>query len=488
MTVALMAGCANMKSHDELVGQVQTAQRAGGFESALKALEASATTDEAKQELLYNLERGELLRLSNRYEDSNQALLQADNKVKQWEETAKTDPSKLLGMLGAATISERLKTYEGQDYEKVWLTTRLALNRMSVQDWETARVDIKRTHEREAVIAEFRAKEVAAAEAEASEKGVTKSGKTIDGYPVETLDDPEVLALKNGYQNALSHYLAGFLYEALNEPGLAAPGYRQAIELKPQTPALEEGLGGLDKRTSFTHRLRQQKTDVLFLIETGHAPARKSKAFTLPIPTGRSIRSVSVSYPIIEPSREAPLGQLMAGNETFKLEKVVDLDVMARRVLKDEMPGMVLRNITRAIVKGVVQDQLEKNAGLLGAVVGMVASAATEHADDRMWRMLPGRVYLARGYLPPGKHAIRIDNRTLGLDIDVSGQYAIVPVRLYDQQVVLGQVGRFGTLQPPLPVVAPPPAPVVTAPPPSPVTKPAPRKKPVPKKAPTPVS
>ena len=74
------------------------------------------------------MERGELLRLDRRYEDSNHAFLLADNKVKEWEEAAKTNPQKLMGTVGAALISERLKVYEGQDYEKVWLTTRLALN------------------------------------------------------------------------------------------------------------------------------------------------------------------------------------------------------------------------------------------------------------------------------------------------------------------------------------------------------------------------
>ena len=48
-----------------------------------------------------------------------------------------------------------------------------------------------------------------------------------------------MLALKNGYQNALSHYLAGFMYEVLGESGLAAPGYRKAIELKPETGVLK---------------------------------------------------------------------------------------------------------------------------------------------------------------------------------------------------------------------------------------------------------
>jgi hypothetical protein len=441
-----LSGCASMKSHDELTGQVQTAQKTGGIPAALQALEASATTADQKSALLYNLERGELLRLNRNYKDSTDAFLLADVKVKEWEDAAKTHPEKLISTLGAAMISERLKVYEGQDYEKVWLTTRLALNRVATGDMENARVDIKRTHEREAVIAEFRSKETAAAEEEAKAKGAGSVGKEINGYPVETLNDPEVLALKNGYQNALSHYLAGYLYEVLNEPGLAAPGYRKAIELKPETGVLEEGLRGLDDRTSFTHKRKQRMTDVLFVIEAGDAPARKPKAFTLPVPTGRGIRTVSISYPTIEPSSDALLSKLSVAGRDFKLEKVVDVNVMARRALKDEMPGMVFRGVTRAITKGVVQDQLQKNAGLLGAVVGMVASTVTEQADDRLWRMLPGRVYIARGYLPEGEHKVEINGRTFDTNVKISGQYALVPLRLYNQSVVMGDVGSFGHL------------------------------------------
>ncbi len=444
--VVALSGCANMKSHDDLTNQVQAAQQSGGVSAALKALEASASSDDERTALLYNLERGELLRLNRNYQDSTQAFLLADSKVKAWEEATKTNPQKLIGTLGAATISERLKVYEGQDYEKVWLTTRLALNRVASGDLDNARVDIKRTHEREAIIAEFRTKETVAAEEEAKAKGAGAVGKEINGYPVETLNDPEVLALKNGYQNALSHYLAGFLYEVLNEPGMAAPGYRKAIELKPETGVLEEGLRGLDDRTSFTHKRRQRMTDVLFVVEAGDAPARKPKAFTIPVPTGRGLRTVSISYPTIEPSTDPVLSRLSVAGREFKLEKVVDVNVMARRALRDEMPGMVFRGVTRAIVKGVVQDQLEKNAGFLGAAVGMIASAATEQADDRLWRMLPGRVYVARGYLPEGEHKVEINGRDFNINVKVGGQYALVPLRLYNQGVLLGDVGNFGNL------------------------------------------
>lgn len=466
---AALTGCASMQSHDKLASDVQSAGRTGGIPAALAQLEASAKSEDDKTALLYNLERGELLRMDRRYEDSTNAFLLADIKVKEWEETAKTNPSKLMGTVGAALISERLKNYEGQDYEKVWLTTRLAMNRVALGDFENARVDIKRTHEREAIIAEFRSKETVAAEEEAKSKGATAGGKELNGYPVETLNDPEVLALKNGYQNALSHYLAGFMYEVLGESGLAAPGYRKAIELKPETGVLEEGLRGLDNRTSFTWKRRQRMTDVLFVVEAGDAPARKPKAFTIPVPTGRGMVTASISYPVIEPSKDPLLTTLSAAGTDLKLEKVVDVNVMARRALKDEMPGMVLRGVTRAVAKGVMQNELQKRGGLVGGLIGAVASAATEVADDRMWRMLPGRVYIARGYLPPGEHVVTVNGRALPDPVKIDGQYALVPLRLYENTVLMGSVASLGKLAPASA------APVEAAAPAAPVAKPAPR-------------
>jgi hypothetical protein len=65
----------------------------------------------------------------------------------------------------------------------VWLTTRLAMNRVAVGDFENARVDIKRTHEREAIIAEFRSKETLAAEEEAKSKGAAAAARSSTATP-----------------------------------------------------------------------------------------------------------------------------------------------------------------------------------------------------------------------------------------------------------------------------------------------------------------
>jgi hypothetical protein len=445
--VLLTSGCATMQSHDEDIFSAQVAAESGSIEAAIAKLDATAPSPEAKKQILYNLERAELLRLGRQYSDSNAALLQADEIIKQWEETATSSPSKPLSTLGAAFASEKFKPYEGQDYEKVMLTTRLALNRMALGDWENARIDIRRTHEREALIAALRAREIAQAEEHAREQGVKLTGQEINGYPVETINDAKVLALKNGYQNALSHYLAGFLYEVLNEPGLAAPGYRKAIEIKPHSAILEDGLRELEKRTQFTHRRQQRKTDVLFLIEAGSVPARKPVAFTVPVPTERGFVTASFSYPVITPSLTPHLSSVQVGPISWKPELVVDFNLMARRALKDEMPRVILRGATRLITKTLPQDQATKKSGLFLEGGTPAASIATEQPDERMWRMLPERVYVVRGYLAPGDYWIKIDDQNVGM-VKVDGQYAVVPVRLFANTALVGNVATFGVLPP----------------------------------------
>jgi hypothetical protein len=142
---------------------------------------------------------------------------------------------------------------------------------------------------------------------------------------------------------------------------------------------------------------------------------------------------------------------------------VVDVNVMARRALKDEMPGMVLRGFTRAVAKGVLQNELQKRGGLIGGIIGAAASIATEQADDRMWRMLPGRVYVARGYLPPGDHTVTVNGRQLPVPIKIDGQYALVPLRMYENSVLTGDVAMLGQL-PAVAVAQPAPAAPVVEP------------------------
>ncbi|MCF7769798.1 COG3014 family protein [Achromobacter pulmonis] len=440
----LLAGCA--ATHQSKVGQSTADASQGRLQEAIVNVDGQLQGDKANDVLL-NLEKGELLRIASNYGESMSAFEIADGAVKEWEAQARGLTTEVATQVGATLLGDGIRDYEVQDYEKVMLTTLMAMNRLSQGDLDTARVDIKRTHEREALIAQVRAKQTEAAEAKAKENGAEVQSAELQGYPIETLNDPEVLGLKNGYQNALSHYLSGFVYEALNEPSLAAPGYRQAIQLRPGSAVLEAGLKGLDAR-----RGQQRKnglTDVLFVIESGNAPARESKKFMLPVPTPQGLVTVGMSYPVINALSDAPdVARIAVGDTMLETGLVADFNVMARRALKDDLPGMQARAAVRMLAKAGAQVVLNKEGGVLAGLLGNIAAAVIEPpADDRMWRTLPGRVYVARAFLRPGDYNVSLPGLTgTPHAISVSGRHMVVPLRTYASVTYFGVPGRFGEL------------------------------------------
>lgn len=302
--VLLLNGCAAFRSYESELTQTNQYLQAGDVDSAIALLEKNNSGED--KDLLYFLEKGELLRSKGDIQGSLTTWSQADRTVVEWEESVRADPGKYLSEFGSLLVNDRVRRYEGYDYEKVMLTTQMAVNHLAQGDFEAARIEIKKTHEREAVIAELRDKEYLQREEEAEKQGITAQLKDLQGYPVESLNAPEVVNLKNSYQSAFSHYLSGFVYEALGEPGLAAPGYRKAIELRPESPMLEQALLDLDT----SDKRDTEESDVLLIVQTGLAPARNSIRIPLPIPTSNGLIIAPLSFPVIEADQStAPKGR-----------------------------------------------------------------------------------------------------------------------------------------------------------------------------------
>ena len=439
-----LAACGSLRGYRQEMDATLGRVAAGDVPGAIKVLDKNNKGSD--RDLLYYLELGELRRLNAEYQPSLEAFRAADRVVQSWEETARLDPAKLSGSVASYVVNDKVRVYEGIDYEKVMVTTRMAMDHLALGDWDNARVFIKRTHEREALIADVRARQYLEVQAEAEKKGARQSFKEISGYPVQTLDAPEALALKNGYQNALSHYLAGFVYEALGEGSLAAPGYRTAIELRPGQPMLEDSLGGLDARLPAED---DGKCDTLFVVETGFAPAKASRDFNLPIPVGPGGQwiFVSASFPVLSDrvGYAAPRVTVDKGL-ALNAAHVLDVDAMARRALADEMPGIMLRTFVRSSSRAVAQYQMQQQMeqqrqrgggnDSLGMALGLLAvqigGMVLESADERAWRTLPAHVTVARGRLSRGVHAVRVDTASGAAEFDVNlpARHALVAVRI----------------------------------------------------------
>ena len=442
ITIALaitfvLSGCSAMRSYDDELKQTVDLVAQGQVNQALQQLDSNNTNSD--KDLLYYFEKGTLQRFNNQYKDSVSTWLSADRLVNEWENEAKIRAGAILENIGAVTLNDKTRRYDGHDYEKVMLSTQLALDHLLNGDWDFARTEIKKTHEREAVIAEVRAKEAAEIEKESKAKGINTTFKDLNGYPVETLNSPEITSLRNGYQSAFSHYLAGFIYEALNEPSLAAAGYRQAIELRPNTKTLEDGLAGLDLRP---RQHKPNETDVLMVVESGVAPSLSSVMIPIPV-IYKGLGVIPISFPVLhsDPTHtSAPNAVSIDSTINQPLAMVTSLDAMSKRALKDDMTGIILRGILRAAVKTASQQALMSSNNSYAVLAGVALNAVnviTESADERTWRTLPSTINVARFSLPTGKHEFTIGSRKQTLDIN--GSHAVVVARVINNQVYWSQ-------------------------------------------------
>jgi len=431
--ITLLSGCSVFRNYDSELTQTNQQLASGNVDAALTLLDKNNTSQD--RDLLYYFEKGELLRAKGDLSGSQTAWTSADRQVGQWEDAVKLDTAKYVAQFGSFLVNDKVRRYEGYDYEKVMLTTQMALNLLAVNDFDGARTQIKKTHEREAVIADLRDKEYLKREEEAEQQGVKTEYKDLQGYPVASLDAPEVVGLKNSYQSAFSHYLAGFVYEALGEKDLAAPGYRKAAELRPNTPLLEQALLNLDKPVA-----KNDDSDILIVVQSGLAPSRDSIRIPLPLPISGHLVITPLSFPVIKPDTStATFAQIGVDGRQMDLTQLNSTTAMSRRALRDDMPGIILRTTVRAVTRGVAQKQINDTNPLAGLAVGLT-SAVLEGADTRTWRTLPDYTQVVRLRLKKGEHQVTLPNAVGGsvVKVVVDHRYQVVTLRAVGNQVFAG--------------------------------------------------
>lgn len=458
--VAVLSGCAGspLRSYDSELKETVTLVKAGSIQQAIVAIEKnnaplmSSKRDEKdgaankqgdsaldNKDILYYLEKGELLSLQNKYKDSRDTWLKADEYVRTWEDEFRTNPTKLLGDIGSFLVSDRVRRYDGQDYEKVALSTRLTLNHIMLGDFDNARVEMKKTFEREKLIESFREKEYDKLKEEGQKQEVKADTKQLSdkGYPLAELDTPDVRNLKNGFQNAFAHYLAGYFFEVTGETSLAEPGYRNALALQPNSRLINEGLNRVGKR-----KPGPNESDVLFVVESGFAPAWKSVSIPLPVPIKKKMVVTPLSFPVLKADNKGYVpANLKAAGQDLPVETLTNYDTMARRLLKDQLPGIMLRTIVRAVAKSVAQEQAQKKGGDAAGLIMAVASVVTEQADERAWRTLPESISVARAILPKGKVPVEFQTGkgVYRAEINVGNRFTVVPIRLTGGAVFVGE-------------------------------------------------
>ena len=125
LVASALAGCAGnpMRQYDTELKETVQLVKTGAVKQAIDQLEKNNTAGviSKDKDILYYFEKGELLTLNSNYAGGQESWLKADEVVRDWEDSVKTDASKVIGDVGSFLVNDKTRRYDGQDYEKVML-------------------------------------------------------------------------------------------------------------------------------------------------------------------------------------------------------------------------------------------------------------------------------------------------------------------------------------------------------------------------------
>ena len=145
---------------------------------------------------------------------------------------------------------------------------------------------------------------------------------------------------------------------------------------------------------------------VVLINFNGKSPVKKSNKFTVATARG----PISIAFPSYKVSRPACReSQLIirGADQTWMTdtEIVEDVNRIAVKNLNDRKGRIITKAVARTVAKQAAVNQLTKDENVK-RLFNIINTLAIERADTRSWQTLPGEIWLATQYLPPGKHQV----------------------------------------------------------------------------------
>ena len=228
-----------------------------------------------------------------------------------------------------------------------------------------------------------------------------------------------IAATRNSWENPVLWWLAGILMEADGDWEGAAQAYRRAGTTGAGNPFFEADMNRADTglRTPSAERAK-----LVVIFEDGFVPRRAAlkiplriyATMSIDIPTYTGVGAYvprSVSFAGSKGSTPAALG--------------LNVRSLAGRTLSEAMPGIIVRNVTRAAVNVGIQAAGRASGNdyvKLGAEIANLIMVCARDADTRSWVTLPEAQYVwCDGDMAPGDYRF---------GVTVDGVSSVVPVSL----------------------------------------------------------
>jgi hypothetical protein len=364
LTAFLLSACA---SHKYLNDPAHGAFQRSDFEIAGDMFSQSAKSSNQNR-LLFNLDAGTSYFNAGKFDQAIPRFLEA---VKFWESK---DYTSLTEETGKFLVSENVKTYVGEDYERVLIHVFLALSFAGKGNVEEAQVEARRIDE---LLKQMREKEK-----------------------------------KNYSESAFARWLSALLWEASGEWDSARIDYEAAYKIDSSFPGIRQDLlrssmiSGHDERFSFwksrfpgekVPKFDRKKSELIVFVTSGLGPVK--------VPNSSDSSALPVLYP--RPWTAAQL-DVSVGTKRYNSETtVLDIEDVSKKFFDEKLRWLAARKvITLGLKAGAAYVVANSTKSQELGFLTFLALAAMDSTDLRGWNTLPAAIKVMRIPLDPGFHNV----------------------------------------------------------------------------------
>ena len=441
--IALLPACSSLGSHYRGVEKSLLAGNPGKADQLV--VEAKEDYGQ-RSRLLYLMDRGMTLHMAGRYQESNRFLEEAGTLIEDFYTKRIRDEA------AAILLNETQLPYQGDPYEQVMVNVIKAFNYALLQDLPAALVEARRIDHRLNLIEDS---------ADKDEYHEDPFARYITGLLFEASGDPNNAFI--AYRKAEKGYRIAEPWSHVTMPPMLSDDLLRttnALNLTDEFRAYQQAYPNASEPLVEYQEMAQV---VLFSLN-GRGPVKKDVFLDFPISLdalhlvsltkrgfGRSTRRtrgpdaflyglqgdiVRVALPRVL-QRPSPVSystlRVIHGGELYHqhTQRMYDMHAVAKKNLDDGYTSLVVRAVARAAMKraaaigigygarAAVNKKSQAWVGLVAATIAKIFAIATEEADIRTWRTLPGEIQVARLWVPPGTYTLTVETydvngKTLG--------------------------------------------------------------------------
>jgi hypothetical protein len=384
---------------------VDSAVSSGSYaQAASVAVSEKDKIYDKKSAILYYLDSGMLNHYAGKYDESISLLQDGEQGIQDAFTKSVTQTA------ASYLVNDNTLDYAGEDYEDVYVNVFNALNYYHKGDVEGALVEVRRMNEK----LEYLTTKYGIMGQKLQEEAAREGGEA---------QAPEFQISKFA-NSALGRYLGMLFYrgtggedDARIDRDLLKAAYANAPEIYnfPLPTSVDQELvvsGG--------------KARLNVIGFGGLSPVKQENVTRIPIDLQGTYIKIALPELQYRPSQITRIEVVIDGGGVFNLEKLEDMEAVARETFKSKIGLLTTKTVLRATIKAVtakassdigssMADSDNSNVALVGnilrlvGVVGKVSNELTEQADLRASRYFPGAAYVGGITLEPGVYSFTVN-------------------------------------------------------------------------------